>query len=245
MLISSYHNELKVLALGAHPDDIEIGAGGFLAKLRKEVNAQVYLGIMTHGQPYSPDPLINKRVDEAKDAACTLLNLDPSEAINYIRFAYLKDCELHKNVHELIKVIEQWIKEIEPNLILTHARGDLHDDHRQVFYATISAARDFHGDLLMYQAPSTIPNEFSPNFYVEVSEEEFKKKIEAINMHSSQHGKRFMEQGYSDSISKAWSAFHRLPAQTKLEAFNIYQSFMVNRTSSKNISLLPTTSQDA
>ena len=225
MLITNNHNELKILALGAHPDDIEIGAGGFLSKL-KNVNAEVYFGIMTYGQPYSPDPLINKRVIEAKKAACTLLDFELSELDSHVRFAYLRDCELHKNVHKLIRVIEQWIKEIEPNLILTHASGDLHDDHRQVFYATISAARDFHGDILMYQAPSTIPNEFSPNFYVEISEEEFQKKVKAINVHSTQHGKRFMEQGYSDSISKAWAAFHRFPAQTKLEAFNIYQSFL-------------------
>ncbi|XOF32898.1 MAG: PIG-L deacetylase family protein [Candidatus Electrothrix sp. YB6] len=227
MFIASYPNELKVLALGAHPDDIEIGAGGFLAKLRREVRAEIYFGIMTYGQPYSPDPLINTRADEAKKAACTLLELELSESKDYIRFAYLRDCELHKNVHKLIEVIEQWIKEIKPDLILTHASGDLHDDHRQVFYATLSAARDFHGDILLYQAPSTVPNEFAPNFYVEISEEGFQKKIEAINMHSSQHGKRFMEQGYSDSISEAWAAFHRLPPQTKLEAFKIYQSFLM------------------
>lgn len=227
MVFTKYKKQLKVLALGAHPDDVEIGCGGFLSKLRREFDAEVYIGIMTYGKPYAGDP-IDGRAKEAIEAAQVLLGYDCTEIEKKIRFGFQKDCELHKNIHELVRIIEHWLKEIEPDLLLTHDSGDLHHDHEEVFRATISAARDFHGDILVYQAPSTIPNEFSPNFFVEINEEDFERKVSAINKHSSQYGKRFVEQGYSARISQAWAAFHRLPPQKQLEAFKIYKSFLIS-----------------
>jgi len=227
MFNTKFKTNIKVLALGAHPDDVEIGAGGYLSRLRRELDAEINFGIMTYGLPYVNNSQ-EKRAKEAIEAVGILLGYDNETDTNQrVRFAYQKDCELHMHIHELIRIIEQWIEEIDPDLILTHAGCDLHDDHKQVFNATISAARDYHGDILIYQAPSTIPNEFSPNFFVEVMDEDFNRKVDAINKHSSQIGKRFMKQGYSDSISQAWSTFHRFPPKNKLEAFKVYQSFFI------------------
>ncbi len=224
MLFTCKANErIKVLAIGSHPDDIEIGAGGFLSRLQKEYDAEVHFGIMTYGT--SLELPTEKRIKEARAAAQILLGYTENMLNKQIHLGLKKDCELHKDIHELIRIIETWLKTIRPNILLTHAKGDLHDDHRQVNKATLSAARDFHGDILTYQAPSTIPNEFSPNFFVELTDEEFTRKINAINCHSTQKGKWFMEQGFYEGMCNTWAMLHRLPTK-KLEAFGIYQAFL-------------------
>lgn len=227
MLNAKFKQEVTVLALGAHPDDIEIGAGGFLSRLKREFNADINFGIMTNGIVDSQKHE-SQRTNEAIHAARILLGYENATDISKnIRFAYQQDCELHKNIHELIRIIEHWITEIQPNVIFTHASADLHDDHKQVFNATISAARNYHGDIFIYQSPSTIPNEFTPNCFVEIQEEDFQRKVSAIKKHASQLGKHFMEPDYSDNIAQAWAVFNRLPSHKKLEAFRIYQSLFM------------------
>jgi LmbE family N-acetylglucosaminyl deacetylase len=219
----------KVLAIGAHPDDVELGSGGFISRLIEECEAEVYVAIMTYGihhwqkgKSFQED----ERAKEALSAVKILLGTKNKRATQkHLHLGAFKDCELCNAGHALIAFIEDLTELIKPDIIITHAPGDLHDDHRQTHYATLSAARGFHGSILFYQTASTIPNQFAPTFFVRLSQEEFDKKMRVLEAHSSQRDKHFMSHTLITKIAKAWAGFHHMDGEEKLEAFTLYQSF--------------------
>ncbi len=229
MLISSNKNKNNnILAIGAHPDDIEFGTAGFLLKSISEFDANIHIAIMTYGtygKEESDRFEIGDRAKEALDSTQRLLNVSKNIAQKKLHFGEFQDCQLSNSGHSLIRYIEKLIHKIKPNIVLTHSYGDFHDDHRQVNRATVSAARNFQGSLLFYQSPSTIPNEFAPNFFVQLTKEEFNKKMSLLKIHSSQKDKRYMSSKHNTKIAEAWAEFHRMPEETKLEAFIVYKSF--------------------
>jgi len=227
MIVLSNSVSPRILAVGAHPDDIELGAAGFIARMRRECKAEIYFAILTYGtlhwqngKAFKPDT----RVNEATKAFARLLGIHPRSAAKRLRFGGFADCGLGNARHKPIRFLERVIADVQPTMILTHAPGDIHDDHRQAHNATLSAARQFHGCILLYQSTSTIPNEFGPNFFVALSDEDFQVKMEALERHSSQQAKDFMSQTRVSKMAEAWAAFHRTD-ESKLEAFVLHKSF--------------------
>ena len=228
MLIFSEKFNPTVLAIGAHPDDIELGAGGFICRLVENCKAIVHFAVMTYGvqQRYEGEKYkTDKRSQEAIKAGKILLNTPKESIMNHFHFAGYEDCKLHTLDHELIRYIEGLIVSLKPDIILTHAPNDLHADHRNVHHATLSATRDFHGTILFYYAPSTEPDSFRPSFFVKLNEQEFDKKTLSLAEHVSQRDKEFMTSRTVERISEAWAAFHRLKENTKLEAFELHKAF--------------------
>jgi LmbE family N-acetylglucosaminyl deacetylase len=228
MLIFSEKFNPTVLAISSHPDDVEIGAGGFICRLIKSCKANVHFAIMTYGvqQRYKEEKYpTDQRSHEAIEAGKILLNIKNDSIINHFHFAGYEDCKLEGLGHDLIKYIEALIVSLKPDIILTHAPNDLHADHRIVHHATLSAARDFHGTILFYYAPSTKPDSFKPSFFVELSEQEMEKKTLSLEAHISQREKDFMTSRTVERITEAWAAFHRMKEDTKLEAFELYKAF--------------------
>jgi LmbE family N-acetylglucosaminyl deacetylase len=145
---------MTVLAVGAHPDDIEAGCAGTLA-LHKSNGAKVYLLVLSRGEA-SGDP-------EAKELACKksaeLLGVDG------LFFGGLKDTKIHDGI-ETILVIEKIIDKIEPDIVYAHTFKDTHQDHRNSAYATLSAARRCK-QILMYETPNTL-KEFFPQVFTDI-----------------------------------------------------------------------------
>jgi LmbE family N-acetylglucosaminyl deacetylase len=219
----------KVLAIGAHSDDIILGAAGLLLRLIREFEAEFHLAIMTDGL-YRSKSDSNVRQHERRREALKAVKilLGPSNATTAearVHFGQFEDCGLSNVGHELIRSLENLLARLNPNIILTHAPEDFHDDHRQTHNATLSAARSFHGSVLFYQAPTTMINFFTPNFFVSLSPEDFQKKFALLQAHSSQADKGFMSYHQIDRISQAWAGFHRLGQNEKLEAFMLFKSF--------------------
>ncbi len=219
--------KMKVLCIGAHPDDIELGAAGFISKLISKHNADVHLLILTPGtSSWNIDEDFDKlqRVQEAKKAA-KILGIQEKK----VSIKNFQDRVLHQKNHEIIEIIEKYLYlsdfDYKFDLILTHAKGDTHQDHRQVYESTISATRFFKGTLLLFQAPSTIPNEFHPNFFVKLTEEELNKKELAISAHVGQRGKPYTSLKAIKSLAQAWASFHKIE-NGYIEAFEMYQSFL-------------------
>jgi LmbE family N-acetylglucosaminyl deacetylase len=229
MIIMQQTYKPKVLAIGAHPDDVELGSGGFISRLIKECEAEVHVAIMTYGTHHWQKGKVfqeDERAKEALRAVKILLGIANKRAAQkYLHLGGFKDCELCNAGHALIAFIEDLTELIKPDIILTHSPRDLHDDHRQTHYATLSAARGFHGSILFYQTASTIPNQFAPTFFVQLSQDEFDKKMLALEAHSSQRDKDFMSHAQITKIAKAWAGFHQMQGDSKLEAFALYQSF--------------------
>ncbi|NVM22435.1 MAG: PIG-L family deacetylase [Desulfobacterales bacterium] len=229
MVIMGNIHKPTVLAIGGHPDDVELGSGGLLSRFVTDYEAEVHIAIMTYGTHHWRRGRIfeeDQRAREALEAVKLLLEItDDSKAREHLHLGGFKDCELSKTGHAAIAFIEDVIDVVKPDIILTHAGCDLHDDHRQTYYASLSAARDFHGTILLYQTASTVPDHFAPTFFVQLREEELDKKIRMLDTHVSQREKDFLSHEQVAKMAEAWAGFHRMNNGAKLEPFAIYQSF--------------------
>ena len=127
----------RVLAFGAHPDDLEVGAGGLLARLSDQ-GAEVTLAIVS-----IPNNAETRR-NEARAAADVI---DADLVVIY----EAKPCRVEDiAMHELVGRFDQIIGDVRPDLVITHSANDLHWDHGLVNRATVSALRRTPCDLLAY-----------------------------------------------------------------------------------------------
>jgi LmbE family N-acetylglucosaminyl deacetylase len=160
----------RVLAIGAHPDDVEIGCGGALAKHRA---CGDILHILTLSRGAAGGD-VNVRTAEAQRAAA-LLGAK-------LEFGDLRDAHITDGV-ETIEIIEAAIRELRPTHVYTHCLEDTHQDHRAVHAASLVAARDVP-NVYCYQSPSSTV-EFRPNRFVDITDYK-KAKLQAIEAYQSQ-----------------------------------------------------------
>jgi LmbE family N-acetylglucosaminyl deacetylase len=173
---------MKVLALGAHPDDIEIFMFGTLAAM-KEQGADLAFAIATDGSrggTGDPAALARTRREEAR-AAAALLGVDPV-------FLDFPDGELIPDA-SLISRLKVLVADTDPDLVITHAPNDYHADHRALSQAA-GIAVSFRAPLLFAEALGGTG--FEPTTYVDISAH-FETKAAAIRAHCSQDPERFVE----------------------------------------------------
>ena len=169
---------MKILAIGAHPDDIEFGCGGTLA-LHAKAGHDIHLLVMTEGHR-GGDELSRKSEQEA--AAGILTN-------NELLWGGYRDTELSPYMNEMVYDIEKVIKKIHPDLTFVHYENDTHQDHRALTKAAVSATR-YVKNVLFYEGPTT--QNFSPNLFVDIKET-LDDKIAMLVSHKSQVTKTNIE----------------------------------------------------
>lgn len=168
----------RVLAIGAHPDDLEIACGATLAKMRDAGHA-IHAMVLTGGEA-GGDPVI--RVREAHSGAA-FLGLNSVEVLNF------NDTALAEQVNEITRAIEARIHAYHPDIILTHSAHDQHQDHLAVHQATMRAARN-HGAILCYESPS-VTRDFLPTFFVDIGDY-VDVKIAGVRTHADQRAKSYV-----------------------------------------------------
>jgi LmbE family N-acetylglucosaminyl deacetylase len=160
----------RVLAIGAHPDDVEIGCGGALSKHHAHYDV---LHILTLSRGAAGGD-VNIRTVEAHNAAG---QLNARLVMANLRDTYITDGA------ETISIIETAIRELRPTHVYTHSLEDTHQDHRAVHAASLVAARDVP-NVYGYQAPSAT-TEFKPHRFVDITHY-IDKKIDLIGTYKSQ-----------------------------------------------------------
>ena len=172
---------MKILAIGAHPDDIEIFMYGLLSIFKKQGN-KVYTMIATDGAmggAFADNELVQNRVREAIAGLKKL-----SEPI----FLNLPDSKLGQEV-EHQKIIKENILSIMPDLIITHSQFDYHADHKSLSLLTTNAVS--HYVPILY-CDTLMGVNFNPNYYFDITDYcKFKK--EAVLKHKSQNPQRFVD----------------------------------------------------
>ena len=172
---------MKILALGAHPDDIEIFMYGLVSIYKKEGN-EVFTMIATDGAKggsQTDDLLIKQRAEEAKAG---LKNLSTPTFLN------IPDSELGEDpIHQ--KIIKENILNIMPDLIITHSQHDYHTDHRSLSILTSSAVSHY---IPILYCDTLMGVNFQPNYYIDITDH-FEMKKEAVLKHNSQYPQRFVD----------------------------------------------------
>jgi LmbE family N-acetylglucosaminyl deacetylase len=182
----------RVLAIGAHPDDVEIGAAGTLLA-HKAAGDSVSVLTLSHGARGGTD---GDRVRESEEAA---------RIIGARLFlGDLTDTDIGEGSNT-IDVMDEVIAEAEPTVVYTHSIHDVHQDHRNANRAAMVAARRV-GRLYCFQSPSATV-EFRPTLFV-VIDDQISTKLTAIGAFASQVAVRdYLEPDLIVSTARYWSRF--------------------------------------
>jgi LmbE family N-acetylglucosaminyl deacetylase len=174
-------DRLSILCLGAHSDDIEIGAGGTLLSLQERgVLLDVHWCVLSG---------LGERESEARTSASHFLSAAERSQIEIMSFR-------DSFFPEQGDAIKSWFaalrERVDPDLILTHRRGDAHQDHRHVCRLTWNTFRDHC--ILEYEIPKWDGDMGQPNLYVPISADALKKKIDLLITHfGSQRSKQWFD----------------------------------------------------
>jgi len=158
---------LTVLCLGAHADDIEIGCGGTLLKL-----AEQHRDLSVHWVVFSATP---SRAREAKRSAQVFLQHAHAKTVVIKNF---RDSYFPFMGERIKKFVQQLGRDVTPNLIFTHHRKDLHQDHRLLAELTWNAFRNHL--ILEYEIPKYDGDMGAPNTYVHLSKQVAERKVHCI-----------------------------------------------------------------
>jgi LmbE family N-acetylglucosaminyl deacetylase len=158
---------LRVLAIGAHADDIEIGCGGTILRLAGEHRdlAVDWVVLSGHGD----------RAGEASDSAAAFLAGVAGRRITVERF---RDGFLPYDGGAVKELFERLKSQVDPDLILTHRLEDRHQDHRLVSELTWNTWRDHL--ILEYEIPKYEGDLGQPNLFVPLAAEVCERKVELL-----------------------------------------------------------------
>jgi len=180
-----------VLAVGAHPDDVEIGAGAILASHRAAGDTVVIL-TLSGGEAGGAAP---EREHEALAAAEVI-------GARLFLLGFTDTAMVADGV--LVRAIEETIAQVRPTIVYTHSVHDRHQDHRAVFQAVEVAARQVPA-LASYQSPSSTVD-FRPNRFVPV-DDHLETKLTMLAAFRSQAHRDYMQPDLVRATARYWSRF--------------------------------------
>ena len=202
---------MKVLALGAHPDDIEIYMYGLLSNFASR-NNQIKVVVATDGARGTV-----KKSDN-------LASIRKKEAINGLSkfgtpiFLDFPDGGLSFN-NEYFKRIKKFFVNIEVDLVITHSPEDYHPDHRALSNYVIESV-GFKAPILF--ADTLMGVNFVPEIYTDITEH-FEEKKRAIMCHKSQNPKKFKDA--VTLLNRFRSAQCNAPDKTYAECYRSFSRF--------------------
>jgi LmbE family N-acetylglucosaminyl deacetylase len=194
----------RILAIGPHPDDIELGCFGTMAKYKKKGDEVNFL-VLSKGECGTDE---NDRLSEAEESA-SLINAK-------LFIENLPDRFISEGP-ETITIIEKYIKKIDPDAVFIPTESDTHQDHRATFNACMVACRTVR-EIYAYETPST-SRKFSPNYFVDITDF-IGLKVKAVKIHSSQGGKGYMADRAVEGLAE-YRAFDILLNDKYVEGFDV------------------------
>jgi LmbE family N-acetylglucosaminyl deacetylase/CheY-like chemotaxis protein len=181
-----------VLAVGAHPDDVEIGVGGILAAHRDAGDTVVILTMSRGAKGGLPDDRQNESLRSADLLGARLFLED------------LVDTEI-TSTGPTIAIIERVIKQVNPTIVYTHSIHDRHQDHRAVHEAVLVAARAVD-TVACFQSPSSTVD-FRPSRFVSI-DGFTDTKIELLRCFQSQAKiRKYLEPDFVLATARYWSRY--------------------------------------
>jgi LmbE family N-acetylglucosaminyl deacetylase len=170
----------RILVIGCHADDIEIGCGGtMLALTRARPDVRVTWVVLTGS---------GVRADEARASAAQFLaaTSDPDVRVHGFRDGFLP------YVGGEVKDVFERLKDVDPDLVFTHTRKDLHQDHRLACELTWNTFRDHL--ILEYEVPKYDGDLGTPNVFVPLADELAEEKLRLLRTHyASQQAKHWYD----------------------------------------------------
>jgi LmbE family N-acetylglucosaminyl deacetylase/CheY-like chemotaxis protein len=180
-----------VLAIGAHPDDVEIGAAGTLLAHRAAGDTVAIL-TLSRGARGGDQEQRARESQEAADVIGARLFLDD-----------LEDTRIAEG-DPTIGAISRVVEELQPTVVYTHSIHDIHQDHRNTHRAAMVACRRV-GRVYCFQSPSATV-EFRPTHFVAI-DDQVGRKLKAIGTFGSQAVRDYLEPDLIAATARYWSRY--------------------------------------
>lgn len=186
-----------ILAIGGHAGDMDLTAGAVIAKYTQAGHKATFLHLTPgeKGHPrLSPDEYAKQKIEEANKFA-DIVGAD-------VRFLAYKDAELPVN-DEVKYEVADVIREVKPDIIITHWKGSIHKDHENThwivqdahFYAglpTIERALPAHYARQLFYADNwEDPYDFNPEIFVDIPEDAYETWVKAMNAYAYARGETY------------------------------------------------------
>jgi len=202
----------RVLFLGAHPDDIEIGCGALLHHIVKKTNV---LCVTLSDNQKNPDL---KQVKSEHLRSMEILGVAEEKVI----FGPFQTRVFPNARQEILEYFLMLRKDFKPDLILTHSKQDVHQDHNTM---TEEALRAFRGITVLGFDVVRSSYGFFPHFLAEVSEEAVNKKIEALSEYETYKDRYYFNSDLTRSIMLRHGALAEVPYAEGFDILRIVGKF--------------------
>lgn len=196
----------RVLAVGAHPDDVEIGCGATLLRHRDDGHPVTVLTLSRGAVGGPRDARRQEAIASAIAMSAELLMGDHT------------DTRMGDSTN-LIEQIEGVIAVVRPSTVYVHSLADNHQDHRAVHNATVVAARRVE-QVFCYQSPSS-RNEFAPTKFVPV-EETIEEKVGVLKHYRTQATRHYLDPELVVATARYWA--RQLPHARYAEPYEVIRA---------------------
>ena len=172
---------MRIIAVGAHPDDIEIFMLGLMLRFKNEGN-EIHFLVATDGSLGGKDSKAKLKKIRSKETSSALKSYGKVHLLE-LPDGSLGDKESHK------KILKKTINDLKPDLVVTHYKKDYHSDHKALSVIVSNVIGHY---IPIIFCDTLMGINFIPNYYVDITEF-FELKRNAILKHESQNPNRFVE----------------------------------------------------
>lgn len=202
----------RLLFIGAHPDDIEIGAGALLAHVAGK--SEILCLTLSDNQK---NPQLKNVVEEHLQSMAVLgvprenVRVEAFETRNFTR-----------DRQQILETLYELNRTYRPSIVFTHSQADMHQDHGVV---TMETLRAFRGTTVLGFDVLRSSHGFFPNFLVEVSEQDVSRKLEALSRYRTYAGKYYFNPEVTRSALIRQGALAELPYAEGFDILRIVSRF--------------------
>jgi LmbE family N-acetylglucosaminyl deacetylase len=204
----------KICFIGAHPDDIELGCGAFISNIQGKTD--ILCVTLSDNQE---NPSLTHLMEE-HIRSMSILGVAP-EHVKLESFGTRRFPELRQEILEYLYHLNH---EYQPDIVITHTRSDIHQDHQQT---TEEVLRAFRGTTVLGFDALRSSYGFFPHFLVEVSPEDVEKKIMALAEYSTYHDKYYFDASVLRATLIRHGALAERPYAEGFDILRIVGSFNV------------------
>ena len=202
----------KILFLGAHPDDIELGCGALLANISKRVD--IFAVTLSNNQK---NPALEKVVDEHY-RSMEILGVGPEQVV----LGPFETRNFPRDRQEILEFLFDLNRKHHPDMVFVHTSADIHQDHS---VTTMEALRAFRGTTVLGFDVMRSSYGFFPHFLIEVTQEDVEKKVEALSAYETYKDKYYFSPGIIRSTSVRHGSLAERPFAEGFDILRVIGNF--------------------
>jgi len=202
----------RVLFLGAHPDDIELGCGALIHHIARM--SDVLCVTLSDNQK---NALLKNVIEEHYKAMAALGVTKDKVVLGQFTTRIFQDAR-----QDILEYFLKLRNDFKPDIIFVHSKQDVHQDHNTM---TDESLRAFRGITLLGFDVVRSSYGFFPNFLVEVSEEDVNAKIEALSQYETYRDKYYFNSELTRSIMVRHGALAEVPYAEGFDILRIVGEF--------------------